>query len=264
MTGGCGSQPVAERPTTTRPVSAVTQKGPAEPKDAPPALPIAFQVEVRLLSFPVGTYSKNEDFWKRIDEQCVDPATADLLYKNGMRVGVAPISEVDHFLKFVADVAPLQKFAMQGAEMRNAQFPMKGNLPLQRLFHYDRHHELIGRTFYGSENVLNVSFEPAVRKPGTMRLTICPMVRSSLQRPEYTMLNNELKFQYVNDEKLYDVNCKADIPRDSFLIITPSPDALRDTSIGNAFFMKDEPAEKREVVLLIIPRVLTLTQPKTP
>ena len=81
LVGGCGSQP-NQRAMTTRPVSAISQApGPAEPRDAPAAIPTAFQVDMYLISFPNGAYGENEEFWKRIDEQCVDPATSDLVFE---------------------------------------------------------------------------------------------------------------------------------------------------------------------------------------
>lgn len=264
IVGGCGAQPNAQRTTLTRPVVAVNQaRGPEEPKDAPVAVPMAYQVEIQLVSFPVGAYSSNEDFWKHMDEQCVDPATSDLLYKNGIRIGVARNSELEHFKKFIADVAPFQAFTMAGTDVRDRELKMRSSVPEQKLFYYDRRNNSIGRDFTASDNVLNISFEPAMRKPGTLRLTICPMVRSAQQRPQFTVLGNELTFQYVNDEKLYDLNCKADIPPDCFLIITPSPDAWRRTSIGNGFLIKDAPAERREQVLLVIPRALKIEAPKS-
>lgn len=254
LAGGCGSQPVVER-STTRPVAAITQApSRTDPLDAPPAVPVVFHVEMFLISFPQGAYSGNEEFWKRIDEQCVDPGTYDLLYMNGVRLGVAPLAELEHFKKFIADIAPLQSFGMTGADMRDIQLPMRKDLPYQRLFHYDRRHELIGQDFKASENLLNIAFEPAMRKYGTLRLTICPMVRATQKRLDYTALNNEVAIDFVYDQKIYDLNCKADIPLDHFLIITPSPDAWRPTSIGNAFLVKDSSAEKREQVLLVIPR----------
>jgi hypothetical protein len=254
LTAGCGSQPVADS-STTRPVAAVTQAPlRIDPRDAAPAVPVVFHVEMFLLSFPQGAYSDNEDFWKRINEQCVDPDTYDLLYMNGLRMGVAPLAELEHFKKFIADIAPLQNFGMTGTDMRDVQLPMRKDLPYQRLFHYNRHHELIGRDFKASENLLNIAFEPALRKYGALRLTICPMVRATQKRLDYTALNNAIEIDFVYDQKIFDLNCKADIPLDHFLIITPSADAWRPTSIGNAFMVKDANAEKREQVLLVIPR----------
>ena len=43
-----------------------------------------------------GTISRNDAFWKRIDEHCVDVATVENLAKNGFRVGLAPLTEWEH------------------------------------------------------------------------------------------------------------------------------------------------------------------------
>src|SRR5690348_6583393 len=73
------------------------------PKDAQPAIPILFQLEVYSLPLPYGTISHNEDFWKRINEQCISVGLYDALYKNGIRVGEAPYSEFAQFKKVIED-----------------------------------------------------------------------------------------------------------------------------------------------------------------
>src|SRR5688500_5385770 len=41
------------------------------PKDAQRQVTVVIQMEIYQLSLPFGTLSRNEEFWKRIDEQCV-------------------------------------------------------------------------------------------------------------------------------------------------------------------------------------------------
>src|SRR5689334_8957114 len=62
-----------------------------------PDRPSPLRVDIYQISVPLGTVSRNEQFWKRIDETCIDVATCDLLQKNGVRVGVAPTDEWDYF-----------------------------------------------------------------------------------------------------------------------------------------------------------------------
>ena len=45
---------------------------------------------------PAGTIRRNDAFWKRINEQCVDPLTYENLWNNGLRVGVAPVQEWEY------------------------------------------------------------------------------------------------------------------------------------------------------------------------
>ncbi|HVT89530.1 MAG TPA: hypothetical protein VHD56_11805 [Tepidisphaeraceae bacterium] len=248
---GCHSEPKADVPV--KPIVALTRVSTMAP-DAPEVLPVIFHVDIFLLSLPKGSYSANEDFWKRIDENCVDPATSDLLYKNGMRIGVARNTEIEHFAKFITDLVPKQKFSLTAPEIKEMEFDLKTGLPSQTLFHFDRTNTVIGRSFDGCDNLLRVSFEPAMRKPGQLRMTICPAVRALRKKLEYTERNNEMEFQTVTPEAIYDLNCRADIPPDSFLIITPSPDAARPTSIGHAFFMKQAAAEELEQIVLVIPK----------
>src|SRR4030095_13612095 len=59
------------------------------------------------LSVPAGGVSSNEAFWKHVDEQAVDVASYDILYKNGLRVGRAPLAELDYLLK-ILDQNPME------------------------------------------------------------------------------------------------------------------------------------------------------------
>lgn len=249
---GCTPNPA---PNTPAPPMAVTRGHPSNaPRDPEPATPLVFHVEIFRLEAPLGTFSTNEEFWKRIDEQCLDPATSDLLQRNGIRVGIAPLAEMEQFSRFMEEVLPAEKLAITGTEVKDARIPMKAEVPGQNLFHFDKRNELIGRTFDRCENVINVSFQPAPRKPGELRLTVCPVVRALRKRLQFTQLNSEYEMQYVNPEWLYDLNFKADIPVDSFMVITPSPHADKQTSVGNAFLIKNAAAEQLEQLLIIVPQ----------
>src|ERR1044072_8784778 len=101
---GCSAAPQTAKPTT-RPRLATQH--PREPFSDPtrikePATVTAVQIDAYQLSVPFGVISRNEKFWKRIDEDCVDRITYDVLYKNGVRVGQAPIGEWEYFKKIIA------------------------------------------------------------------------------------------------------------------------------------------------------------------
>jgi hypothetical protein len=234
---------------------------PAPSLDAAPATPVIFHVEIFVLGMPRGTFSSNEAFWKRIDEQCVDVATADLLYKNGFRVGVAPLAELDDFAKYMNGISPVEKIAVTGAELKNVQVEMKGKLSEQCIFYYDRTNTLIGNVYDQSDNIMNVSFEPAPRKPEQLRLTLCPMVRETRRHLMFTQLNDTYEMKFVDPEMYYDLNCRVDIPRDGFLVLTPSPKVSLPSIIGKAFLTKDGPTDQLEQVLIVIPRQLKVEQP---
>src|SRR5439155_23998356 len=99
LSSGCNDP--NKRPTPTPPtpqsalahdhiISAVQMEAPpGAPRDAQPTVPMVFQLVCYQITVPVGTVSKNEEFWKRIDETVMDPARYDVLRRNGMRLGVA-------------------------------------------------------------------------------------------------------------------------------------------------------------------------------
>jgi hypothetical protein len=232
------------------------QPAPADaPRDAQAAATITFQVEVYRITVPFGTFTGNEAFWKRMDEQCVDAFKNDLLNRNGIRVGEAPLSELDFFRKFMEEKPVISKMTTTATEAPLVELEMRTDLAEQTISFFNP--DLRMRDFDASSNVLNLSFQPAPRKPGCMRLTLAPMVRSHRKHFQFTMLNNETELQYIAPETFYDLNLRVDIPKDRFFIVMPSSDARFDTSVGRAFLTKDGPTDRLEQILLIIPRAMT-------
>jgi hypothetical protein len=252
LAGGCHSSTTPASPAA-KPVLSVAQLPGNNPSlDAAPAERLIFQVEIFLLAVPSGAISGNEEFWKRIDEQTLSPDTYDLLYKNGIRVGEAPLAELQHFAKFMDGIVPIQRFMVTGTEVQNMHIEMKTNLPEQMIMYIDRNHTLVGDTYGRCDNIMNISFEPAFRKPGQLRLTLCPMVRVTRKQLRFTSRNTPFEdIVYVNPEAFYDLNFKVDLPTEEFLIVSPSPQASLSGSLGNAFLTKDGPTDKLEQVLIV-------------
>src|SRR5262249_10652367 len=107
------------------------------------------------------------------------------------------------------------------------------------------------------------TFQPAPRHASAMRVVLCPTVRSTEKRLQYTPNNNEMEITYAAPQRIYDLNLRTDVPLENFLIIAPSGDATRRTSIGNSFFMTAGRAERLENVLLIIPRSMRVEEVST-
>jgi hypothetical protein len=228
---------------------------PNAPRDAAPAQSISFQVEVYRILVPFGTFTANETFWKRMDEQCVDAYKNDLLNRNGIRVGEAPLSELNFFRKFMEGKPVISKMTTTATEVPLVELEMRTDLPEQTISFYNP--DLRMRDYDASSNVLNLSFQPTPREPGSMRLTLAPMVRSHRKHFQFTMLNNESELQYISPETFYDLNLRVDIPKDRFFIVMPSADARFDTSVGRAFLTKDGPMDRQEQILLIIPHAIS-------
>lgn len=228
---------------------------PDAPRDARAAPNITFQVEVYRINVPFGTFTGNEEFWKRMDEQCVDAFKYDVLNRNGIRVGLAPRAELEFFKRFMEEKPVISKMTTTAVEAPLVELEMRSDLPEQTISFYNP--DLRLRDYDGSTNLLNLSFQPAPRKPGSMRLTLAPVVRSHRKKFQFTAMNNETELQYINPETYYDLNLRVDIPKDQFFIMMPSIDARYGTSVGRAFLTKDGPTDRLEQILLIIPHAIS-------
>jgi hypothetical protein len=268
MTLGAGTPTIAPRVVTLSTLSGdpASEADPAHspPRDAPGPVRELFRIDVYQFTAALGSLGRNEDFWKRIDEQCVDVGTYDLLFKNGVRVGVAPMSEFGTIRKHIDADATCHTMSVTGTIARQVQLETRKDLVEEIIFRFDQNNEPIGRTYDRCTNLLNLSFEPTPRKPGSVRVKLCPMVRSSRTELEFSLLNEEREIQWVSPEAMYDLNLRVDIAPDMFLIIAPSSDADRPTSVGNAFLTQDGPTERLEQVIVLVPRPLNADDPLSP
>lgn len=259
--GGGVFAPITREPSAsaTAADAGPTKLAPADPdapRDAQPVVPIVFHVDVYQLTLPWGAVSRNDEFWARLNEQVINPASYDVLQRNGLRVGEASFADWEFFKSLIdqhpGTVAQAQAVAK---EARNIELEMKKDVQFQNVFYFDARNQLLGRSFDRSDNLISISFQPTPRKPGFMRLTVAPVVRSQRKRLDYSILNNELtEVQFVSPETFYDCNLRLDVPVESFIVIGPSPEAAVSTSVGATFLVKDGKSQREEQVLIIVPR----------
>lgn len=225
------------------------------------ATPVGMRVDIYQLQVPEGSVSRNEKFWKRVDEHCFDPATYDLLYKNGVRVGQAPIADWDYFKQVMEQYPAVAKqSSLVAGEGKAVELPVRKGMPTQDIWYYNASNVLEGHTFNACENLIALTFQPTPRHASSMRVALCPTVRCTEKRLQYTANNNEVEVTYSAPQRIYDLNLRTDVPMENFLIVAPSSDASRRTSIGHGFFMTAGTAERLENVLLIIPRSMRVEE----
>lgn len=264
LSAGCTSAPDAEameRADLRRQASLLSadyrsnaSKGREE--DARPAQ-TRLRMELYHLRLPHRMVSYNDAFWARVDENAVDVATYDLLFKNGVRVGTAPIAEYDYFRDLMSEHPVVtRKDEFIGREARDIELEVRKEIQTQNIFYLDSSNTNQGRTYDNCVNLITASFQAAPRKAGCVRVAMCPVVKSTRKRLEYTPSNAEREISYISPERIYDLNLVVDIPPDHFLIIAPSNEATWPTSIGNSFLVHDGPAERYEDVLIFVPTLV--------
>ena len=256
-----GVQDVHE--TQGAPGSEVVQT--AGPKDPAPDVPQLIYLDVYQLDVPLGTISGNEAFWKRINEQCVDVATHEMLDKNGVRVGQAPIDEWDYFKKIIdQNPARTQPRSVTAAGSAAVELAVK-DLPGQTIAYWDAANEQEVRTYDQSTNLLCLTFMPTPRQAelGSVRVALCPMVRATRKHFVVTPRNQEQEIEYTAAERMYKVNLCTDVPKGTFLIVAPTAAAKWEMSLGHAFFVRDGAAEQFEQILLVVPKSYRVEVTKT-
>jgi hypothetical protein len=224
-------------------------------------MPQALRIDLYQLQLPEGTISRNEKFWKRVDEQSLEPATYELLYKNGVRVGQAPLVEWEYMKQVMEQYPAITKAtALVAAESKPVELSMRKDIPQQEISVFDSSNRLEVRSYNASENILAITFQQAPRRANTMRVAMCPTVRSVTKRLEYSPLNNEVEVTFNTPQRMYDVNLRADVPLENFLIVAPSSEARWRTSIGNNFFITEGSSERLENVILIVPQGMRIEE----
>ena len=252
---GCGANPNATDHTGKGGVAAVH----------PPVLGIGqivdgverqpwLHLEVFQMALPIGAVSRSDEFWKHVEETRLDPATYDLLLKNGVRVGVAPNDDWEYFREILdRNHAQTTKGVATANGGGTVELSMKTAIPIQDIFYLDDIGALHGRTYEHCQNLLGISFSPEPRHPGEVLLAVSPTIQSLRTYYQYSVLENETEIKEVRPEYLYNLNLRVVIPPDSFLVVAPSRESKWPTTLGNAFFHIDGKAEQLEQVLVLAP-----------
>jgi len=221
--------------------------------------PTAIHLDVYLLDVPAGSISRDESFWRTVDENAVGAAADQRLQKNGIRCGVAPRNQWRHFADiFARDLSRARRTKVDG--LATESVPLELDQPVDRedVFFFDADGQLEGHTYDHATNGVTMTFGPAPREPGTVRLTVCPVVRRERSRLEYTPTNESFQTPVTDVERIYDAGLTADVPPDGFLIVAPGPLADPDLTLGGRFLLRRDAAARREQVIVAVPTVVPL------
>jgi hypothetical protein len=233
--------------------------------DARPSPQLFYQLNIYQLSAPVGAISTNDEFWKPVDETMVSPATYDVLWKNGVRIGAAPVSQLDHIRDYLDN--PIgSSTVVAGFDASEIELSATRDVPQQNLFYLDQQNRLHARSYDRCDNVLFLSFFTPPRKPGHVRITLSPAVLTYRKRLEFAELRGgeDREIRYRAPRTIYDLNIRVDLPMDHFLVVAPSPESMWETSVGRLFFIDERPSERLERVFVIVARAAAMPTPTPP
>lgn len=212
-----------------------------------------FQLEMYELAVPAGTISTNEDFWKPFDETFLGIWKHDVLYKNGLRVGRAPLTELSQLVAQLAD-AETQESSLIGMRGRDFEMAMKSNVDRQTIFFFDADGRMSGKDYAPADNIFAISFRQTPRTSDHVRLAIAPAVRELAERIVRGTAEEGPKF--LRPQTIYELGIELDLGADECLVISAADLAKQvKVSVGRSFMTEERPAQMVEKALVIIPRL---------
>ena len=236
----------------------------AEALDAQPRASRRFALSVYELLLPAGQVSSNETLWRRINEQAIGVGDYDLLWTNGLRVGVATNEELAHVAESLdREQAPLQQIFGASESLQIQQLPVGERVPRQTVFWFDQNKQPVGRTFHEVQLALNLAFEQAPGQRNAVRIGVRPIVEGLRRLTRVRPSGSDYEVREGYESTPLDVHVLADVPLGSFLIVSPSSAGKWDTSVGNVFFGPHVKGEPMERILVIVPQRMEFEQQVT-
>jgi hypothetical protein len=237
---------------------------PAKPQDPVKTGQQFFQLEMFELAVPVGSISTNDAFWKPFDETFLGLWKHDVLRKNGLRVGRAPLTELALLTEQLAD-AETKESSLIGIRGRDFEMAMKSNVDRQNIFYFDRDGKLSGNSYEPADNIFALSFRQTPRTSDHVRLAIAPAVRESQER---LVRGAGESPKFARPQTFFDLGLELDLGADECLIISAADLSSQNRLVvGRAFMIEERPSQMVEKALVIIPRLRgelqeVLTPPK--
>jgi len=205
------------------------------------------------LQMPFGANSADPAFWKPLEEDAVDAQTSARLTLNGIRVGRGRVADWPQYLQILERESAIKMFdgLFAGQSVDDVPIDMSDELPEELLSIFDEH-GLTMRSFDHCQNRFSFSFQWAPRKPGTIRITVCPVVMVWQMRMDFTMSDKGDPASYRYRENLYDLHLCADIAPGEFMVIGTSPATADPSRVGSRFLTRDGPNQRFEQLLIFV------------
>jgi hypothetical protein len=237
----------------------------------------AIRMTMYRLEMPFGANSRDDAFWKLVDEDVIDVPIAQSLNRNGFRIGRARISDWPEFLKILTNESAIkasQAMIIAPPSFESGELPLSDVIPSELLFIFDDH-GLTMRSYNNCRNMFATTLEWVPRRPGAIRLTLCPMIQVPQMRMDYSLSDDPAPVKYLKRENFYDLHLTADIAPGEFLVVGTSTATEDRNRVASRFLTLDGPNRRYEDVLIFVgepgpmdkmqfrrPKTTTANQPK--
>jgi hypothetical protein len=248
-----------------QPAAAPEPVRPPEAEDRRPANRLFLaNVRIAVIELPVGAATEKPDLWQGLDENQLQADRAIVLYRNGLRVGTTQAENNAMLAKMFRNLTGRQPYygllsTMPGVPMT---LTLKQDQPPWTVFTIDPDGRTRGADYPAGNYVLAVSCRLNEDDPSKVLLTVVPQIRSRFLKTPMDLLNQDAATR--SDWKIFgfeQVSFALTLPAGDIVVIGPSKEARRSSSIGHGFLIGSKDGVPFETVLVLIPEVASGTLP---
>jgi hypothetical protein len=261
---GChlpGSDPEPLRPATPAPqtkgmtLTPFTQVKPEKVDE--------YVIFVRLhfitVQLPMGSVSQSEQMWSYVNEEALGERAAIALGANGIRVGVgkeATWPEVHKALRALTG-QPLARSDLLTQADAPVSYVLKPRQAEQTMFVFNPDRTLEGRDFPPGDDVLGLVPTIDYDDPSFVLFSAVPLVRTTQQKMEFVE-DPAGGFAFRAKSTTYRIgqlDFRMKVPVGGFILIGPSREVTRRSSLGHHFLVRDKDGVECETVVVISPEI---------
>lgn len=219
-------------------------------------------VRVAVVDLPGGAASEAEDIWARVQAAPLAEDRINLLHANGLRIGV---SEARHLLNLAGVLEALAGKELLYAVMPGVTDPpstltLRADLPPRTVFAVGRDGLARGTDYPGGDYALGIGCRLDVSDPSRVQLTIVPQIHSGEKMRELVRSAGHLTFRNRQEVTSFsEASVRVTLPVGDALVVGPSRQAGRTSSIGHCFLAGDRDGIPFETMILLIPEVVVTT-----
>lgn len=234
--------------------------------DAGPRVPLV-RLNATAVAFPVGTLTRSETIWSKLNSKPWPADTRALLSLNGLRVGLLKGDAWPDLAKTFTD--------LRGIRLKSTSLPAFAASPVrvflqredlhQTIFTFRLNGTMFGMDYPPGDMLMSVNCIADPANPFQVTLGAIPIVQSARTKMRYTKTGG--RYTFIQRPDMYafgEAAAQATIASTDVVVIGPGIGAERASSVGNRFFFRQVDGAMFETVLLLTPTVTMVNAPGRP
>lgn len=229
-----------------------------------PARVVDLAFDVTQIDLPLDGVQESRKIWNHVDETRVEARLAAHLARNGLRVGAAGPSTWEP-IRAILDAV--------GAQARRDQLVPSRGLPLAiqlgsleegaSLFAYAKDGRLVGKTFPGGDEILDVEYAYHPEFGGTVDLGLSWEIRRDQGELAWETRDGVVRQAPAFDRHVFtDLHALVTLHPSEFLVIGLSAEARNKYLIGRRFLSSERAGKNFETMLMITPKAVEAAAPR--